>query len=174
MLTSVPLELNQTNNLRASNMLRLSSNLKIKSTVVDTAPIVDVVLLLLLFFILNSSMVLQPGVKIDLPETMEYTMLPSNKMIVLIPATKDKETGKQLLFFNNKVIKFDDFERLFREQLRKDKKVNYSYSNGDERMSTVLVIKADISTPIGLISKIRELARSQGVGTIDFMERAKK
>jgi len=169
----VPLVQSQINRLRTNSMLRLSSNLKVKSTVIDTAPVVDVVLLLLLFFILNSSMVLQPGVKIDLPETIEYTMLPSNKMIVLIPATKDKETGKQLLFFNNKVIRFDDFERLFREQLRKDKKINYSYSNGNERMSTVLVIKADVSTPIGLISKIRELARSQGVGTIDFMERAK-
>jgi biopolymer transport protein ExbD len=142
--------------------------------VVDTAPVVDVVLLLLLFFILNSSMVLQPGVKIDLPETMEYTMLPTNKMIVLIPATKDKETGKQLLFFNNKVIKFSDFERLFRAQLRKNKKVNYRYSSDKKNMNTVLVIKADVSTPIGLISKIRELARSQGVGTIDLMERSKK
>ncbi|MCK5834207.1 MAG: biopolymer transporter ExbD [Lentisphaeria bacterium] len=155
-------------------MLRLSSNLKVKSIVMETAPIVDVVLLLLLFFILNSSMILQPGVKIDLPETIEYTMLPTNKMIVMIPSTKDKETGKQLLFFNNKVIKLDDFDRLFREALRENKKVNYSYSSGDESMNTVLVIKADVSTPIGLISKIRGLARSQGIGTIDLMERSKK
>ena len=155
-------------------MLRLSSNLKVRSIVMETAPVIDVVLLLLLFFILNSSMVLQPGVKIDLPETIEYTMLPTNKMIVLIPATKDEETGKQLLFFNNKVIKFDDFERLFREQLRKNKKINYTYSSGDNSMNTVLVIKADISTPIGLISKIRGLARSQGIGTIDLMEGVKK
>ena len=151
-------------------MLRLKSNLKIKTTVIDTAPLIDVVLLLLVFFILNNLIVFLPGIKIDLPDTREYTKIPANKMIVFVPSVKDSKSQEQLVFFDNKVVGISDFERLFREKLRLNKEVNSRYSRDGETMQTVLLIKADILTPIGLISQIREVARRQGVATIEVME----
>ncbi len=155
---------------KLDNMLRLKSNLKIKSSIIDTAPLVDVVLLLLIFFILNNLIVFLPGIKINLPETREYTMIPANKMIVFIPSVKNSKSEEHLVFFDNKVVGVSDFERLFREKLRQNKEVNARYSRDGETMQTVLLIKADILTPIGLISQIREVARQQGVATIEVME----
>ncbi len=159
-------------------MLRIKTNLKPASGAIASAPLIDVVFLLLIFFILNSSLVFQPGVPIELPEAMNkemrYTMIPAKKMVLVISGQHDAETGEQLMFFNNRQVKMHDFERVFREEIRKNREMIYAYSTEvKEEDMPVLVLMADITTPHGLISTIRSLARDRGVTVFDIY-RAKK
>ena len=50
----------------------------------DLAPVVSVVLLLLCFFLLSSSFVLQPGIKVDPPRSVVGVGTPASRLIVAV------------------------------------------------------------------------------------------
>ena len=107
-------------------MLRIKSKLKPVSGAIASAPLIDVVFLLLIFFVLNSSLVFQPGITMELPDAMNeemlHAMIPAKKMVLVISGQRDAVTGDQLMFFNNRQINESEFERAFREEIRKKNK----------------------------------------------------
>ncbi len=77
---------------------------QISKGLVDAAPLVNVVFLLLLFFVLNSSFVMVPGVKVDLAASgmgLEHSF-PS----LVVTAARD-----DLLFFNDQPVTMDKLEQ---------------------------------------------------------------
>lgn len=153
-------------------MLRIKSNLKPASGAIASAPLIDVIFLLLIFFVLNSSLVFQPGITMELPETMNdemfYSMIPAKKMVLVISGQREGETGEQLMFFNNRQVRVGEFERVFREEIRKNHELIYAHSSElDQDDMPVLLLMADISTPHGLTSRVRSLAKKHGVTVFD-------
>src|SRR5271155_5862216 len=76
--------------------------------VLDLAPVVNVVLLLLCFFLLSSSFVLQPGIKIDPPRSVIGVGTPASRLIVAVtfpPAQLDANGApmkrEPVLYFND-------------------------------------------------------------------------
>ncbi len=67
---------------------RLACNL------IDSAPFIDVILIIFLFFIMNSSFVLQPGIKINLPTTPFLSGTKYGTMIVTL-------SQEDMVFFND-------------------------------------------------------------------------
>ena len=119
---------------------------------IDLAPVVSVVLLLLCFFLLSSSFVLQPGIKVEPPRSQFSVSTPSSRLIVavtLAPQQYDAD-GKALkrdsvLYFNDQIVTLDGL-RAALDQLP------------PSRITPSLVVKADKDVPLDLISSIIDVA----------------
>ncbi len=120
---------------------------------IDTAPLANVILLLLIFFMLGSTFVLQPGIKVELPRSPFGVGVSAQSHIVTIllePERRDPTTGEALprepfLFFNDEMMKLPDLEARLQ-------RVAHGHAG------QTLVIKADRAVPNGLLVEIMNVA----------------
>jgi len=75
---------------------------------VDIAPLIDVVFQLLLFFMLTSSFILQPGIRVRLPEAATSQALTASTYVVTL--TKD-----HLIYWDERVVTMQELT----EELRR-------------------------------------------------------
>lgn len=119
---------------------------------VDPAPLVDVVFLLLLFFILSSPFVMQSGFGVDLSASSVTTRSSFQSLVVTV-------TRDNLLFFNNQPTTIEKFEQLLREAIQQGR--------GRE-----LIIKADRQVAFGTVVQIRSVALKAGITSVNEAARA--
>jgi biopolymer transport protein ExbD len=119
---------------------------------VDLTPIVNVVLLLLCFFLLSSSFVLQPGIKVDPPRSAIGVGTPASRLIVAVTLAPQKYDDKgaplprdPVLYFNDQIMTLDAF-RTALDQLP------------TSRVTPSLVVMADKDVPLDLITSIIDVA----------------
>jgi biopolymer transport protein ExbD len=108
-------------------------------TNLNIAPLIDIVFLLLIFFVLTSHFVSHKGFKVKLPKAVNAQTQKNEQVIVFI----DKEGG---IYVNDQKIKIDRLKGLIRSELNKAD-------------SKTVVIKADESVPLGLAIKVMDAAR---------------
>ncbi len=113
----------------------------------EITPLIDVVLLLLIFFMLTSSFVFNPGIKVDLPEHSSKENRQNTDIEVII--TRSYE----VYFEGEYVSPIDQFKKL---RLKFKKAVQ---ENKDRR----IMIKADVSVPFGRVVRIMSLAAEEGL-----------
>jgi biopolymer transport protein ExbD len=125
--------------------------------VLDLVPVVTVVLLLLCFFLLSSSFVLQPGIKVDPPRSEFSEGTPSSRLIVAVamsPAQVDANGNAlpthPVLFFNDHIVTMDGL----RQQLD-------ALTVG--RSTPALVLKADRNVPLEVVTDIWNVAFAHGL-----------
>ena len=124
---------------------------QIAKGLVDPAPLVDVVFLLLLFFVLSSPFVMQSGFGVVLPATETPTATSFQEMVVTV--TRDK-----LLFFNNQPITMEKFQRALTSAVRQGRR-------------TELIIKADRQVPHGAVVELMSVALKAGVTVVNLATR---
>ncbi len=125
---------------------------------VDAAPLLNVVLLLFVFFALGSAFVLQPGIKVDLPRSPFVMGAPVQSSILTLLAGPDKKDpatgptipGEALLFFNDEALSLSDLPT------RLDSAAAMKGMEGK-----TLLIRADRSVPNGLLVEIMNLAMAR-------------
>ncbi len=98
----------------------------------NIAPLVDVVFLLLLFFMLTSHLVEEPAIKVKLPESKTATT-----MTETIPTVVIDKKGR--IFFQNQEIRLKDLKSLIAEELS-DKKTKRVRIKADRDVSLSVVI----------------------------------
>lgn len=131
----------------------------------DAAPAINIVLLLLIFFLLGSSFVLQSGIKVDLPRSPFSSAFPEQAPIVTVllepehrdPATGQAQPRQPIIFFNNEIVKLGDLP----SRLEK-------VGRGGGRS---LMLKADRDVPNGTLVEIMNLAMAQKWSVILATER---
>ncbi len=106
----------------------------------DLTPMVDVLFLLLIFFMLSSSFVQVSGVEVDLPETSVRGTRGVKKFII----TVDKQSK---LWFN-------DFPQTF-ESLKEELQ---RVSSDSLKISDTIVIRADKDASFGIVATIMAVA----------------
>ncbi len=118
----------------------------------DLAPVVSVVLLLLCFFLLSSAFVLQPGIKVDPPHSTSAVGTPSSRLIVAVTLAPQQydDAGKPLkrdtiLYFNDQIVTLEGL-RTALDALPAT------------RIPPVLVIKADKEVPLEMVTSIIDVA----------------
>ena len=79
--------------------MRFKRNLSIEKGGLDIAPLIDVIFLLLIFFMLTSSFILQPGIRVDLPKAVTSEVLQKDLLIITITSDNqvyvdERRTGK--------------------------------------------------------------------------------
>lgn len=141
--------------------MRTEPTLTVVSGKVDIVPLVDVVFLLLIFFLISSSLVFQPGVPVELPKSYTDSMRAAEKIVVTIT-----KTG--LLFFNDNPVEWEELERELREIVHNRVMMEArSPGTGDVHagpFTPMLVLRADASVTYEKIIQVMSLARSLDLG----------
>ena len=109
------------------------------STHLNIAPLIDVVFLLLIFFMLSSHFVTQPGIKITLPTATAARLHPEEDIIISI--TKDNN-----LYLNEEEIGLEELLDKLRIKVGEAKK-------------KMVIIKADEKIDLGLAVKVMDIAK---------------
>lgn len=69
--------------------MRFKRKVFIEKGNLDIAPLIDVVFLLLIFFMLTSSYIFQPGIKVDLPKAVTSEVLHRDLLVITITASNE-------------------------------------------------------------------------------------
>lgn len=112
----------------------------------DIAPLVDVVFLLLIFFLLTSQFIKQPGMKIELPKA-KYAR-PQDKMDIVVAVTK-----KEDLFLNGISVTMEELPSRLWDILENNPR-------------KIVIIKADKGVKLQSVVTIMDIAkrcRAEGV-----------
>jgi biopolymer transport protein ExbD len=127
---------------------------------VDLVPVVTVVLLLLSFFLLSSSFVLQSGIKVEPPRSEYGVGTPSSRLIVAVTLGPQlTDAGGALLprtptlYFNDQIVTLDGLRDLL-DKLPLG------------RFPPSLVIKADKGITLDTIIRVEEIASSHGLPVV--------
>jgi biopolymer transport protein ExbD len=131
--------------------MTFKTHCQIAKGLVDPAPMVDVVFLLLLFFVLSSPFVMQSGFGVVLPSTETPTATSFQEMVVTV--TRDK-----LLFFNNQPTTLEKFQRSLAIAVRQNPR-------------SELIIKADRQVPHGAVVELMSVALKAGVTVVNLATR---
>jgi len=116
---------------------------KKKKALINITSLIDVLFLLLIFVMVSSTFLEQPGIKLELPDAKSAVVVEQKDFALFL----DKE-GK--VFFNNKEIAADKLEGILKEALPKMK-------DGS------LILKADREVSHGLVVKVMDTIKKSGV-----------
>ncbi len=118
----------------------------------DIAPLIDVIFLLLVFFMLTSSFIFQPGIKINLPKALTSEVIQRENLIIVI--TEDNS-----IYIDERLIDTDELSSRLRIAARESKPI---------------LIKADRKASLGRVVEIWDLCRVEGVQKINIATTQKR
>jgi biopolymer transport protein ExbD len=151
-------------------MKRIRPNVKIISRPFTFAPAVDVFFLLLIFFMISSSVTFWPGTKVEtevkLPRARTYEMMAAQKLIITITSSGD-------LFFNSKPMRdIEELERELSERVRQNTNVQPGEGDGGAPRThrPMIVLRADRRNPYERIIQIESLARDLNLDVYHLLD----
>jgi biopolymer transport protein ExbD len=116
---------------------------KRKKVIINITSLIDVLFLLLIFFMVSSTFVEQPGMKLELPESKSASTERIKELVLEI-----KSDGTMML--NQDPIEIDNLEEKFKSLL----------PSLDEKS---LILKAEKSVPHGTVVNVMDLAKLSGL-----------
>ncbi len=126
--------------------LRFKRHLKLDEDRLDVTPLIDVVFLLLIFFMLTSTFVLQPGIKVKLPKAITSEALKEKNLVIVI-------TAGAKIYLDNEIISPDELSARLEEAAQ------------DER---AVLIKADRKIQLGRVVEVWDLCRDVGITQVSI------
>ena len=125
---------------------RLKRRTEIRKGQIDIAPLIDVVFLLLIFFMLTSNFVLQTGIRVRLPKAVTGDIVDSATLTVSV-------TSQDLIYINYRPVQTAELTDVLHEAGR----------NGSSVM-----LKADVGASVGKIVEIWDLCRRSGIAKVNI------
>lgn len=125
---------------------RLKRRTQINKGQLDIAPLIDVVFLLLIFFMLTSNFVLQTGINVRLPKAITGDIVNAENLVIYV-------TAQDLLFVNDKPTTVTELSPALREASREGK---------------ALLLKADTGASLGRVVELWDLCREYGIPQINI------
>lgn len=113
---------------------------------IDIAPLIDVVFQLLIFFMLTSSFIMQPGIKINLPKAVTSEVVKYENIEIIV-------SGENVTYFNGKVVTAPELNKLLKQAAKRDQSV---------------LIKADRRASLGRVVEIWDMCRDSGITQINI------
>jgi len=126
--------------------MKFKGKMEIEKGRLDIAPLVDVIFLLIIFFMLTSSFISQPGIKINLPRAVTSEVLQERDLVITI-------TKENIIYLNDRITT--------------QKELGEKLAAVSSQQVPVL-IKADRGTSLGRIVEIWDLCREKGVAHINI------
>ncbi|MBU1701151.1 MAG: biopolymer transporter ExbD [Candidatus Eisenbacteria bacterium] len=111
-------------------------------TGMESTAMADIIFLLLIFFLLSSSFILQTGIKITLPEVTQPEMEERQQIVVTV--TRDDQ-----LFVNERKITWSNLRTEMEQAL-------------SESSSRTVIVKGDAEVSLGRTVEIMDVARELG------------
>jgi len=113
---------------------------------IDIAPLIDMVFQLLIFFMLTSSFIIQPGIKVNLPKavTSEAVKLENIEVIV---------SGENVTYLDGKVVTTQELKTKLLQVAKRNQPI---------------LIKADRRASLGRVVEIWDMCRDLGITQINI------
>lgn len=121
---------------------------KKRRVLINITSLIDVMFLLLIFFMVTSTFLDQPGMKLDLPTADSAEVARVEKLVLFI-------SSDEQIVFNDKPVSLDDLEETMRE----------SMSEIEDR---TLVLNADKAVQHGTVIRVMEIAKDLGLKKLVF------
>ena len=122
--------------------------------VINITSLIDVIFMMLLFFMITSTFLEQPGIKLDLPTSQSSVPLEQKEAVLVI------STAGQM-FLNRESVNLDNLEERLRLALPQMK-------------DQALVLKADKDVTHGLVVQVMDMAKRSGVKKLIIGTRLEK
>ncbi|MGH8058393.1 MAG: ExbD/TolR family protein [Candidatus Entotheonellia bacterium] len=113
---------------------------------ISITPLVDTMLILLIFVLLSSAFIFQPGIRVRLPEAASKAEEPQQDLFITL--TRDNR-----LYLNDEPLQTAELGSRLRERLR-------------NRSEAVVLIKADKDVSHGRVVEIMDIANSAGAARL--------
>lgn len=126
--------------------MRFKRHVKIQTSTLDMTPLIDVVFQLLLFFMLSSSFILQPGIRIRLPQALTSKVTYDKMDIITL-------TRNHRIFFNELEVSAQQLNYYLQEIAKKD---------------GLILIKADAQVDLGSVVHVWDLCRQAGITQLNI------
>ena len=126
--------------------MRFKRRTELKKGQLAIAPLIDVVFLLLIFFMLTSSFIFQPGIKVNLPKAVTSEAIHEKSLVILV-------TNSDLVYLNERAITTKELDSRLRIAAKEKKP---------------LLIKADRRASMGKIVEIWDMCRDAGISQINI------
>ncbi len=114
----------------------------LRALTISITPLVDTMLILLIFVLLSSAFVFQPGLRVRLPEAASKDE--ESKQEIVLVLTRDNR-----LYLNDDLVQTAELGPRLRERLR-------------GRNEVVVIIKADTEVMHGRVVEVMDIAKSAG------------
>ena len=118
----------------------------------DIAPLIDVIFLLLVFFMLTSSFIFQPGIKINLPKALTSEVIQKENLIIFV-------TGDNSLYINERTVDLDELSSRLKIAAKESKPI---------------LIKADRKASLGKVVEVWDMCRAEGIDKINIATTQKR
>jgi len=118
----------------------------------DIAPLIDVIFLLLIFFMLTSSFIFQPGIKINLPDALTSEVIQRENLVIVV-------TDDNSLYIDEKLIEREDLSSRLGIAAKEAKPI---------------LIKADRKASLGKVVEVWDLCRSEGIQKLNIATTPKR
>lgn len=126
--------------------MRFKRHLELEKGQLDIAPLIDVMFNLLIFFMLTSSFIFQPGIKVELPKAITSEVLHQKSLVILI-------TANNHVYLNDRSITISEL----RSRIKIAAKENRP-----------LLIKADRRASLGKVVEIWDICKDEGLTQINI------
>jgi len=124
---------------------------RVRRGLIDAAPLVDVALLVLLFFVVNASFVVQPGVRLNLPAADFDAGAPYDSVVVTV-------AQEGMIFFNDERTTLEGLPAVFAQATYEDPEAQ-------------LIIEADERVQHGTLVEIYNMALETGIRKVTLATR---
>lgn len=113
---------------------------------IDIAPLIDMIFQLLIFFMLTSSFIIQPGIKVNLPKAVTSDVVKTENVEIVI-------SGENVAYMGGKVITVQELKTLLKQVAKRKQSI---------------LIKADKRASLGRVVEIWDLCRDLGISQINI------
>lgn len=115
---------------------------------INITPLVDMVFLLLVFFMLSSSFIVTPGIKINLPKAVTSEVIKEKNIIITV-------NSDNVIYLDEKPITLSELTNYLSEEVK-------------SKQARPLLIKADKGTQLGAVVKVWDICRMVGISQINI------
>lgn len=147
--------------------MRIRTHVKVITGPLPLAPLIDVVFLLLVFFMISSSLVFWPGTRVDtevrLPPSRMSSMTAADKLVITV------NRSDQIFFNDSRLADLHALEKRLSDIVRisrisQTQREGDSANGEDQGRSPVVALRCDETIPYRRVVEIMSLARSLGMG----------
>lgn len=126
--------------------MRFKRHVQLEKGQLDIAPLIDIVFQLLIFFMLTSSFIFQPGIRVNLPKAVTSEVIHEKSLIIMI-------TANNYIYLNDRAITMSELASRLRIAAKENKP---------------LLIKADRRASMGKVVEVWDLCRDEGISQINI------
>ncbi len=128
--------------------MRFKRNYSIVKGQLNLTPLIDVIFLLFIYFMLTSTFIMQPGIRIELPQAATTETIREQEVFVSV-------SREGVIFYQDMPVSELQLEEFLKAALREER-----------AREIILVVKGDTKAEHGIIVGVMDIARRLGINRI--------